>query len=808
MNDKGKKIKKNKKNENSKAKKQKQENHKSQNVNKNFNKTNSLYLIQKELSSKIYSKYNCSKKKYELFIIEYLLNNANCRLVSIFKEKMLNDYIEEFLHRKYIISECEERMPKLYKYYKNYLIFFCKPIFNDMKFNKIIQNNGEKKAELYYKRNYLKSNSIDNIKDNGFEKTNTEISSENQKNSKNKNSNDNIFTDSIKEKLENVSIMTTISNGINKSINLNIDNEKLEVFCENKYDKSNDTTVVNFINNYKKELNNKKNKNNTKKIYHADILFNNNNYNNFFSRNKYKNINFDNIYKTNAISHKLLLSDNLNNFSNKILKKRCFKNFSSKKNKIKNEKNNRKISIEKVRSHLKLYFTNLKYNKLKKELIINKNEKPKVNISLKMIHKGYYKLEKELKNILINYRKNMKDKYNQICISNINATPINNKNKKSRNNNNFLYKESSMLTGGNVIYGTKNNKSNNLNVKHINNKSYNFSSSTVNMKINKKNIKNLNSKNNGKIYIKIKQKFNNLSIKTESENKILNYKNNTLNSHKNDIIKDNNTKFNIIKINKNSKLLKNNNLKKNESQNRQLFFDIKKNNLIKTNDGNNSKENIANIDLKKGKIKARTRTYNNKSRNYEHLSSLTNVEDLFFNKNHFSKNKSINYNSANNLNKYQTYKSNKKILHKNNKLKKKSNIKKHIENMSSNLMHISLPLLNSNNLNNNKFNNNSKKYQKYIYSFNNIHNINKNSKIKEYKKNYSNSISNNYDSNSKFNNQLKKNPNSNSKNKIKSKINLNNNSSSKKNKKRTITSYIAKEFPINFNKKNKQYNFL
>ena len=62
MNDKGKKIKKNKKNENSKAKKQKLENHKSQNVNKNFNKINSLYLIQKELSSKIYSKYNCSKK--------------------------------------------------------------------------------------------------------------------------------------------------------------------------------------------------------------------------------------------------------------------------------------------------------------------------------------------------------------------------------------------------------------------------------------------------------------------------------------------------------------------------------------------------------------------------------------------------------------------------------------------------------------------------------------------------------------------------------------------------------------------------
>lgn len=73
-----------------------------------------------------------------------------------------------------------------------------------------------------------------------------------------------IFNDSVKEKLENVTIMTTISNGLNNTVNLNIDNEKLEVFSENKYDKSNDTTVVDFINNYQKELENKNNKN-TKK---------------------------------------------------------------------------------------------------------------------------------------------------------------------------------------------------------------------------------------------------------------------------------------------------------------------------------------------------------------------------------------------------------------------------------------------------------------------------------------------------------------------------------------------------------------
>ena len=261
MNNKGKKYVKSKKKEKIKKNELIKQNISSfKNNNKINNKYNSTFFIQKELYSKLNIKYNCCLKKYELFLVDYLINTANCRLVSVFKENMINDYIYEFLHRKYNKSECEERIPKFYKYYKNYLIFFCKPIFKEMKFNEIIQNNGEKKAEIYYKRNYLKSKSIDNIKDCGFEKTDSDISCESQNNSKYNKNEGIIFDDTIKEKLENVTIMTTISNGVNKSINLNMDNERLEVFCENKYEKSNDTTVVDFINYYKKELKNKKKK--------------------------------------------------------------------------------------------------------------------------------------------------------------------------------------------------------------------------------------------------------------------------------------------------------------------------------------------------------------------------------------------------------------------------------------------------------------------------------------------------------------------------------------------------------------------
>ena len=55
--------------------------------------------------------------------------------------------------------------------------------------------------------------------------------------------------------------MTTINSIENKTINLKLDNEKIEIFSENKADKSNDTTlgeIINYINN--KDSNKKKSK--------------------------------------------------------------------------------------------------------------------------------------------------------------------------------------------------------------------------------------------------------------------------------------------------------------------------------------------------------------------------------------------------------------------------------------------------------------------------------------------------------------------------------------------------------------------
>ena len=96
---------------------------------------------------------------YNNLILQTLLYNKNTQLVSKFKDYMIYDYIEEFLKRQYLLWESSERIPKMSKYYNNYLKFFCHPVFRNFKINGIIQNYGDDIAEIYYVKNYGKENS-------------------------------------------------------------------------------------------------------------------------------------------------------------------------------------------------------------------------------------------------------------------------------------------------------------------------------------------------------------------------------------------------------------------------------------------------------------------------------------------------------------------------------------------------------------------------------------------------------------------------------------------------------------------------
>ena len=210
---------------------------------------------------KLKKNYDCTPSKYNMYILDYILNNLDCHLVSQFKENMLSDYIEEFLRREYNYSESSQRIPKFPIYYKNYLHFFCKPTYNCFKFNKIIQNYGEKKAELYYKENY-QGGVTNNEGDNGMEESSSGDETSNKENEYAFNENGEIFNKLVKEKLDNVTVMTTINSTGNNTINLNLNNEKIEVFSENKAEISNDTTIGDIMDDIKKELKKIENKKN------------------------------------------------------------------------------------------------------------------------------------------------------------------------------------------------------------------------------------------------------------------------------------------------------------------------------------------------------------------------------------------------------------------------------------------------------------------------------------------------------------------------------------------------------------------
>lgn len=123
---------------------------------------------------------------------------------------MIADFIDEFMRREYKVKESLERIPKFANYYKNYLTFFCKPIFKTIYFDSVIQNYGEAKAEIYYNMNYCKKKKKKKGIMNDKLKT--------------------IFSDTIKKDIENNPILTQGNNyDIQDSISLSIDHSRMSI---------------------------------------------------------------------------------------------------------------------------------------------------------------------------------------------------------------------------------------------------------------------------------------------------------------------------------------------------------------------------------------------------------------------------------------------------------------------------------------------------------------------------------------------------------------------------------------------------
>ena len=205
------------------------------NENNKSRKINQNKFFFRKIQNHILQKYNITKKEINKFQINKILTFKSCHLVSKFKDCLISDFIEEFLRRFYKIKESKERIPKFSEYYKNYLLFFCKPTFIDSFSNEVIKNYGDLNAEYFYKNKLdRKKNKKDarkvldkNINYRNFNKDDVNENEELVKT---------VFTKSIKNSIDNIKIEedSTISNK-------KADNDKI------KSDKSHQDSIVNTM---------------------------------------------------------------------------------------------------------------------------------------------------------------------------------------------------------------------------------------------------------------------------------------------------------------------------------------------------------------------------------------------------------------------------------------------------------------------------------------------------------------------------------------------------------------------------------
>jgi len=119
-----------------------------------------------KLLSLLYLKYGDIEEEYFLSFTNKLIYNTSSHFNILFKECQLNMSKDEYLKRFYKKRETRERIPMLSDYYKNYHLFFCKPVIRDFYAYELLHSHEELKAEIFYKNNYKDEDTIKNFENN------------------------------------------------------------------------------------------------------------------------------------------------------------------------------------------------------------------------------------------------------------------------------------------------------------------------------------------------------------------------------------------------------------------------------------------------------------------------------------------------------------------------------------------------------------------------------------------------------------------------------------------------------------------
>ena len=172
-----------------------------------------IYITSKKyLNNKYNSKSNNLEYNYLGLIMDILIFNKKTHLISIFKDYMISNYLDEFLKRYYKRKESLKKIPKFSKFYKNYLKFFCSPTLREFFCNELIHERLEKKAHIFYnKNNKNNKKSISSEQNKGlYEDSETsEDSDEEINNNKNNHVEKTFFNENIRKKIEKYSPIHT-----------------------------------------------------------------------------------------------------------------------------------------------------------------------------------------------------------------------------------------------------------------------------------------------------------------------------------------------------------------------------------------------------------------------------------------------------------------------------------------------------------------------------------------------------------------------------------------------------------------------
>ena len=463
-------------------------------------------IMYKRINTK-YHKFKTNLTYFRYFAGKFVYKKK-CHITSFFKENILFNDFEEFIRVNYTGEEACKNLIRYSLIYKEYVEFYCFPIISDFYYNKIIVDNRESKAEIFYDINYA-----DDKQKNDFSKDNGVIIYSKRRNTNESESKNeiikSIFNQKIRKQIELYSPNKIECSKVKKeedshfisSSNENALNQLMNELNQKQKNRNNNTnnlkpnninsnrilskTKIEFNNNnlvkiqklnqlYKKykenigistQRSNFNNKNNKNKIHSYFINNDFHKVNNFIKSTKFNYFSKTKNDKNsmNSVKNKSVVNINNDSLLRSISVNKATINSVDYKTKIEKQKNTRKT----IYSLKNKFSSNLKKKEIKtktpnKSFIIKLNKVIKINNNI--ININIIKNKKE-KSIVMNQNRNLnyslinnnRKQNNKEKINNINdiidIKSFNTNRIYSRNKHNS--KSSKYSSGGKINYNNK-----------------------------------------------------------------------------------------------------------------------------------------------------------------------------------------------------------------------------------------------------------------------------------------------------------------------------------------------------------------